>query len=91
MSPSLAIDLGREALMTTLLLGGPLLLVAAAAALATGVLQALTQVQDHTLAFVPKIIAVLLAVGFCLPWLIQRALEYSQTLISSIPLTLAGG
>ena len=83
-----AIDLSREALTTALILGAPLLLVAMAVALVIGLLQALTQIQDQTLAFVPKIVAVLVAAGFCLPWLVQRMVEYSYTLLSSNPLVL---
>jgi flagellar biosynthesis protein FliQ len=81
-----AIDLSREALTTALILGAPLLLVAMAVALVVGMLQALTQIQDQTLVFVPKIAAVLVAAGVCLPWLVQRITEYSQTLLSIHPL-----
>jgi flagellar biosynthesis protein FliQ len=87
MDANSAIDLGREALTTALILGSPLLLVAMAVALAVGLLQALTQIQDQTLAFVPKIVAVVVAAGFCLPWLVQRLVEYSQQLLGS-PLVL---
>lgn len=80
-----AIDLGREALLTALLLGGPILLVALAAALVIGLLQALTQIQDQTIAFVPKIVAVLAAVGFCLPWLVNHLVQYSQGLLGKTP------
>lgn len=85
MNAPYVIDMGREALLTALILGAPLLLVAVAVALAVGVLQALTQIQDQTLAFVPKIVAVLIAVGLCLPWLVQRLVEYSQTLLGQSP------
>jgi flagellar biosynthesis protein FliQ len=88
MDTQFAIDLSREALTTALILGAPLLLVALAVALVVGLLQALTQIQDQTLAFVPKIVAVLVAAGFCLPWLVQRMVEYSHTLLSSNPLVL---
>jgi flagellar biosynthetic protein FliQ len=88
MDAQFAIDLSREALTTALILGAPLLLVALAVALVVGLLQALTQIQDQTLAFVPKIVAVLVAAGFCLPWLVQRMVEYSHTLLSSNPLVL---
>ena len=88
MDAQFAIDLGREALTTALILGAPLLLVAMAVAFVIGLLQALTQIQDQTLAFVPKIVAVLVAAGFCLPWLVQRMVEYSHTLLSSNPLVM---
>jgi flagellar biosynthetic protein FliQ len=55
-----------------------------------GLAQALTQVQDQTVAFVPKIVAMTAVMILCLPWLIQKMLEYSETLIVSIPKTLGG-
>jgi flagellar biosynthesis protein FliQ len=85
-----AVDLTREAMLTALTLGAPLLLVALAVGLVVGLLQTLTQVQDQTISFVPKIVAVVAAIGFCLPWLIQRLVEYSQLLMANIPATIMG-
>lgn len=85
MDSQFAIDLSREALWTALMLGGPLLLVAVVVALAIGILQAVTQIQDPTLTVVPKIVAVVAAVGLCLPWLVQRMVEYAQPLFSRAP------
>jgi len=48
-------------------------------------LQALTQVQEQTIAFVPKIVAMVLVMSLLLPWLLARMLEYSGDLISGIP------
>jgi flagellar biosynthetic protein FliQ len=86
-----AIDLGREALMTGLILGAPVLVVGLAVALVVGLLQALTQIQDPTISFVPKLVAMMAALGVCLPWLIQRMVEYSEVLFTHIPQTLIGG
>ena len=86
-----AIDLAREALLTALLVGSPVLLVGMAVGLLIGLLQALTQVQDQTVSFVPKLAAMVAVLGFCLPWLIQHMIDYSQDLISSIPRMLMGG
>ena len=69
MEPQDAIDLGRDAIMIALLIGAPVLTVGMLVGLTIGLLQALTQVQDQTIAFVPKIIAMVLALGFFLPWL----------------------
>ena len=91
MQPDQAIDLGREAIATTLWLGAPLLLVALATALVVGFLQALFQMHDPTISFVPKLVATIAAVGLCLPWLLERLIEYSHVLITHIPQTLAGG
>jgi flagellar biosynthetic protein FliQ len=80
-----AIDLARNALWTSLLIGSPVLLVGLAVGLVIGLLQALTQIQEQTVAFVPKIVAMMLVLGLTLPWLITQMLQYSSELISSIP------
>ena len=85
-----AIDLSREAMLTALTIGAPILVVGLAVGLVVGLLQTLTQVQDSTLVLVPKLVAVVAAVGLCLPWLIERLVEYSHTLITNIPLTIMG-
>jgi len=91
MNADQAVDLGREAMTTVLWLGAPLLLVALATALVVGFLQALFQMHDPTISFVPKLVATVVAVGLCLPWLLERLVEYSQVLITHIPQTLSGG
>ena len=91
MAPQLAIDLGREAMSTALWISAPVLLVGIAAGLIIGLLQALTQIQDHTLSFVPRILAMLVAFAIGLPWLVQRMVEYAGNLISNIPRVVLGG
>ena len=90
MDSQMAVDLTREALMTALVLGAPVLAVGLAVALIMGLIQALTQIQDQTISFVPKLLAMIVALGFCLPWLIQRMVTYSESLISNIPQTIVG-
>lgn len=80
-----AIDLGREALWTALLLGAPPLAAALLVGLLAGLLQALTQIHEQSVAFVPKLIAVLLTLGFMLPWFVMRLFHYTGELISGIP------
>jgi flagellar biosynthetic protein FliQ len=86
-----AIDLGRQAIMISLWIGAPVLLAGMLVGLIIGLLQALTQVQDQTVSFVPKVLAMVLVLGLCLPWLIQQMVEYSQTLYQNIPSVIAGG
>jgi flagellar biosynthetic protein FliQ len=88
MDPQLAIELGREALWTALLVGAPVLLAGMAVGLLIGLLQALTQIQEQTISFVPKIVAMVLVLSFALPWLIAIMVRYSSELITSIPDTL---
>jgi flagellar biosynthesis protein FliQ len=80
-----AIDLGREALWTMLLIGSPVLVAGLIVGLVIGLFQALTQIQEQTVAFVPKIIVMLLVLSVSLPWLISRMIQYTTELISGIP------
>ena len=73
-----AIDLCRSTLMAAVVIAAPLLLVGMAAGLLVGLLQALTQVQDQTVAFVPKILAMAAVLVACLPWLMTRLVEFTQ-------------
>jgi flagellar biosynthesis protein FliQ len=85
MDPQSAIDLGREALWTTILIASPVLLAAMLVGLVIGLIQAMTQIQEQSLAFVPKIIVMLLVLSVSLPWLISRMVQYTSTVISGIP------
>jgi flagellar biosynthetic protein FliQ len=91
MNPQDAIDLGREAIITALVVGSPILLAGVVIGLLIGLIQAVTQIQDQTLSFVPKIIAMIGVLAICLPWLIERMMEYSQDLITNIPTVVLGG
>lgn len=78
METSVAIDLVRETLLGAAIIGAPVLLVGMLAGLVVGLLQALTQVQDQTVSFVPKIFAMAAVLVACLPWLIERMLEMTR-------------
>ena len=91
MDPQTAVDLTQQAMLTALIVSAPLLLVGMAVGLLIGLAQALTQVQDQTVAFVPKIVAMAAILVLCFPWLVQKMVEYSEYLISNIPSTIAGG
>lgn len=88
MNPQDAVDLGRQAIWITLLIGSPVLLAGMAVGLIIGLLQALTQIQEQTISFVPKIVVMFLALSLALPWLTMQMLDYSSELISSIPMNL---
>ena len=85
MEPNDAIQLGREAVWTALLIGSPVLLAGMAVGLLIGLLQALTQIQEQTISFVPKIVVMVLALSLTLPWVIALMVQYSSELILSIP------
>jgi flagellar biosynthesis protein FliQ len=85
MDSQTVIDIGREAIWNMLLIGAPVLIAGMAVGLLIGLLQALTQIQEQTVAFVPKLIAMVLVLSLALPWLIARMVQYSTELIAGIP------
>lgn len=84
MTPEFVIDLGREAVMTALLVAGPLLLSGLAVGLLVSILQATTQIQEATLSFVPKIIAVMLAALIFAPWMLTVLTEFASGLLGNL-------
>ena len=80
-----AIDMGRAAIVTTLLVAGPVLLSGLAVGLVISILQAATQVQEQTLTFIPKILAMLAAMFIFLPWMIGLMLEFTSRIIENLP------
>jgi len=82
MSVEQAIDLLRDAMLVTMLIIGPILLIGMMIGLIISLVQAVTQIQEQTLAFVPKIFAMGVAVVLVMPWMFQRLLEYSHTLFT---------
>jgi len=88
-SHQLIVDLARNALMVTLLVAAPMLLVALGVGLVISVLQAVTQIQEQTLAFVPKLLAVGVVFIVALPWTLQLLVKFTRELFLGIP-SLAG-
>jgi flagellar biosynthesis protein FliQ len=85
MSYTLVVDLARNAIVMALMLAGPMLLVALGVGLLISVVQAVTSIQEQTLAFVPKLIAVALVFLFALPWMLQMLVRYTVELFRSLP------
>jgi flagellar biosynthetic protein FliQ len=79
------IELMRQAMVTVLWLAAPALVTGMIVGLAIGLLQAVTQVQEQAVAFVPKLIVTVLVLSLTLPWLIGQIVQYSHDLITSIP------
>ncbi len=80
-----ALDLARRAITLVLVAGAPVLVTALVVGLIVSVLQAVTQVQDQTLTFVPKIIAVLVALAIVGPWMMEKLVEFGQEMFASLP------
>lgn len=85
MSQQLIIDLSRDAIMTALMVAGPMLLIALGVGLLVSVIQSVTQIQEQTLAFVPKLVLVGGAFIVGLPWLMQILMRYTTQLFRGIP------
>jgi flagellar biosynthetic protein FliQ len=79
-----AIDVARDGVFTLLLVASPLMLVGLAVGTAIGLLQALTQIQESTLVFVPKIIAMFLALLLALPFMGEALAAYMARIAERI-------
>jgi flagellar biosynthetic protein FliQ len=69
----------------SLLISAPVLLAGMAVGLVIGLLQAVTQIQEQTVAFVPKLVIMVLVLCFTLPWLVGQMVQYTTDLIAGIP------
>nr|WP_212603831.1 flagellar biosynthesis protein FliQ [Entomospira culicis] len=78
------VALFREAVMQVLMLAAPVLIIGAVVGLILSIFQATTSIQDQTLTFVPKIIAIFLTLALFFPWMMQTLREYTISLFSMI-------
>ena len=81
----IAVELGRQGLLTTFLVAAPVLITALVVGIIISILQAATQVQEQTLSFVPKILAMTLALFIFMPWMLRMLVEFTRTLILNMP------
>ncbi|MCJ7839653.1 flagellar biosynthesis protein FliQ [Lederbergia sp. NSJ-179] len=84
MSAEAVIALAKNGVYTILIVAGPLLLIALAVGLAVSIFQATTQIQEQTLAFIPKIVAVLVGVVVMGPWMISKLLSYATDIFQNL-------
>ena len=84
MNTAEVIDIGREAIYALLKMGGPIMGIALVVGLIVALFQALTQIQEMTLTFVPKIIVIFLSVLVLLPFMISTLTTFSQGLFERI-------
>lgn len=85
MSPESVMTLGQEALKLTLFLSSPLLLTALLVGLLVGLFQAATQIQEMTLSFIPKLLAMGLAFVVAGPWMLRILVDFTRQLIMDLP------
>jgi flagellar biosynthetic protein FliQ len=86
MTTQFVLGLGRDAVMLTLMVAAPMLGFGLLVGLLVSVFQAATQIQEMTLTFIPKIVAVALALLFFLPWILNKLVTYTTQLFNSIPM-----
>ena len=85
MNPQEAIDIARQAILITLLLASPMLGFGLIVGLMISILQAVTQINEMTLTFIPKIIAVMVALALFLPWILRVIMSFTIELITRMP------
>ena len=85
MSADYAVELGRDALLMVMLISAPMLGLGLLVGLLVSVFQATTQIQEQTLAFIPKIIAVFVAILIFGPWMLRLLMDYTQQLLLILP------
>jgi flagellar biosynthetic protein FliQ len=85
MTPETVLSIGGRALEITLLLAAPLLLVALLTGLIVGAFQAATQINESTLSFIPKVLAVAATLVITGPWMLKVLVSYTRELFDSIP------
>ena len=89
MTPTAVIEIGRHAIEVTLLISAPLFIAALVTGLIVSIFQAATQINESTLSFVPKLIAIFLTLLLAGPWMLTMMTDYIRRLFESIP-TLIG-
>ncbi|MDM0042955.1 flagellar biosynthesis protein FliQ [Variovorax dokdonensis] len=85
MTPETIMTMGSRAMEVSLVLGAPLLLVALVVGLIVSIFQAATQINEATLSFIPKLLAVFITLVVAGPWMLSTTVDYIRTLFSSIP------
>jgi len=85
MTTDTVVGLMAETIKITLLISAPMLIVGLIVGVVISLLQAVTQIQEMTLVFVPKIVAVLVTLVAALPWMISLLITYTQNIFANIP------
>jgi flagellar biosynthetic protein FliQ len=85
MTPETILSMGNQAIQVSLVLAAPLLLVALVVGLIISIFQAATQINEATLSFIPKLLAVFATLVIAGPWMLGQMLDYIRALFMSIP------
>ena len=84
----MALQIGQNAIVITLTIAGPLLFVGLVVGLMVGVFQAVTQVHEMTLTFIPKILAIAATLLMLLPWFLIKLIDFTVDLFNMIPMVV---
>jgi flagellar biosynthetic protein FliQ len=85
MDTAMVVDLARQALWMTMLISAPMLVVALVIGLVVGIFQAATSINEQTLSFIPKLLAIGLAAAVFGGWMINTLVDYTKVLYGRIP------
>jgi flagellar biosynthetic protein FliQ len=85
MSTTLAVELIRQALTVALLVAAPLLITSLAVGILVSLIQAVTQIQEQTLTFIPKLVAMAAVFVILLPWSLAQLVQYLVGVLQSFP------
>ena len=85
MTPGIVMEIGRQAIEVTLLIAAPMLVTALVVGLIISIFQAATQLNESTLQFVPKLVAMFVVLLLAGPWMLQYLIDNIQRLFGSIP------
>jgi flagellar biosynthetic protein FliQ len=85
MTPTMVIEIGRQAVEIMLLVSAPLFLAALVTGLIVSVFQAATQINEMTLSFIPKLVAMFVTLIVAGPWMLTMMVDYMRQLFESIP------
>jgi flagellar biosynthetic protein FliQ len=91
MNQDVVVNLAMQAMQLALKVGGPILLVGLVIGLVISIFQAVTQIQEQTLSFIPKIVGLAVVIIVAGPWMLGQMLTYTEELWSSIPSMVGGG
>lgn len=84
MNETEVLDIARDGMMVMLLVSAPMLLVGLAVGLTISIFQTLTHIQEMTLTFIPKILAVFGSMVVFLPWMLRELTEFTQRIMDKI-------
>ncbi len=86
MTPEFVVSFAKEGIVLTLLISAPMLLLGLIVGLIISIFQAVTSIQEMTLTFIPKILAVFLGLLFFAPWMLEKIMSFTTNVINNIPM-----